>query len=256
MAILRDAINKICDISTTSSCGNVPQDSAIAADARTRFLSAARMHGWTGLADASIDGLSFLGRLRGLCEGIMIAQDEIQYAQYFIAYALIDVRSRCNDTVLSPGVLNDLAQTFLTTGDISSRALVLDDDDIGFMLCAIRAIANLVSALISRVENEQNVCIAFSHFIYDPTSYIRFTQAYGPFPSIQQIVRDTHRGSQARHPSFRSLTVGLPQSGVIDVEAGAEIVMLHDEEIEYIAAFFVATLMRTHGTIASNVIGA
>ncbi|KAF5349590.1 hypothetical protein D9756_008921 [Leucocoprinus leucothites] len=289
MASIQDAIGAFYALSTTLQRGDsqAPHVSTGTADPRNKLLSATQALGWTGLAGVSADGLSNIGTLRGP-EGSLTTQDEQSYVRRYISYTLVDVLSRRDDAVLSPGVLNDLARNFARTGRAPSLPslagnLHLDDDDIAFVLRSMVEIASLVIALISRIENEADIRAAFRHFAEDPTAWARYSTppCSADLPSIERIVQQTHR---SRGPSFRNLTVGPPRfpsragatgkaalsfsvtlapfngnptftyggGPIPDAEAGTETVALRDEEVEYLAALFVVALMQFHARGAAS----
>jgi hypothetical protein len=230
-----------------------------------------------------------LGTLRG--PNNLVTQDEMSYVRCCITYPVLDVLSRHDEAALSPGVLFNVTRRFVRTGQIPpipsiTGPLHLDADDIDFIIRSIMAIATLVTAIIFRVEDEPVVGAAFSQFAEDPTSWARFTHSADPvIPSVEQIVRLTHR-PHFHAGSSRILTVGpslfgshsegkapSTSSGLVltgcnnrtrafsygaaphsDVGVGAENVTLRDEELEYLAALFVAALMGFHarGTTASK----
>ncbi|KXN91926.1 hypothetical protein AN958_11311 [Leucoagaricus sp. SymC.cos] len=286
IAVLWDAIAMIYALSTILHRGEspLPHASTPFVDARDRLFSSADAQGWTGLERISLDSLNILGSLRGSTPSSP-TQDAQSYVQRFITYSLFDILSRRDNAVLSPGVLNDIATSFARTGHISAfnapafPTLRLDDDDINFIVQSILSIANLVIMIIPLVENESDVRGAFTHFADDPTSLIRYTTSPGNLPSVEEIVRLTHR-PPARQPSTRILTVACPRAPqavgnlvpttsivlrsfnnptfgyipppIIDVGPGA--VTLRDEEVEYLAALFVAALVRFHSGSTNNAV--
>ncbi|KAJ3569989.1 hypothetical protein NP233_g4695 [Leucocoprinus birnbaumii] len=277
IASIWDVIGTIFDLPTILQReeSRFPRTPADSADPHTRFMSAARALGWTGLAGVSADGLISLGALRGP-DGGSTTQDEQSYIRRYISYTLADVFTRRDDAVMSPGVLNDIARTYVRTGRLPSipsvpGALDLDDEDIDFIIRSVAEIASLVTALIPLVENEPDIRGAFRWFAEDPTSPARYSSPpiSADALSAEQIVRQT-RLSQARGSSFRTLTVGFPAgkparfpstvlgafnggypSGfggtpTFNAQTGAVPVTLRDEEVEYLAALFIAALMQFH----------
>ncbi|KXN80725.1 hypothetical protein AN958_08180 [Leucoagaricus sp. SymC.cos] len=286
IAVLWDVIAMIYGLSTTLHRGESPLPHASTAyvDARNRLLSYIGVQGWTGLERISLDSLGMLGSLWGHTPSSP-TQDALSYVQRFITYSLVDILSRRDNVVLSPGVLNDIATGFARTGYISAfnapafPTLQLDDDDINFIVRSILSIVNLVIMIIPLVENEPDVRAAFAHFADDPTSLIHYTTSLGNLPSVEEIVRLTHR-PPARQASTRILTVARPRAPqavgklvsttsivlrsfndptlggipppIIDVGPGT--ITPRDEEVEYLAALFIAALVCFHSGSTNNAV--
>lgn len=279
MAALWDAVSAFNALSTTSpEFLHGAQPPTFHVDPRAMLWSAARAQGWAGLNSISLDALSKIGTLRHLDNGIIVQQDEQVYIRQVMSRVLLDIFSRAQSrALLSPGLIDTISHDFAGAGGAVLDNTLLstppfDDEAItSFIAATIADAASLAGALIHYIDEDPAVARAFRRFAEDPTSWSGYVQSYSDSPSIQEIVRRLHR---PRGPSFRTLTIvvrpgnrsksemspftkviptffhhGAPgQTDALGVDAESAIgpFALHDEDIEYIAALFIAALLRFH----------
>lgn len=280
MAALWDAVSAFNALSTTSrELLHDAQPPGLHVDPRAMLWSAARAQGWAGLNSISLDALSKIGTLRHLDNGIIVQQDEQVYIREVMSRVLLDIFSRAQSrALLSPGLIDTISHDFAGAGGaILDNTLLstppFDNEAItSFIAATIADAASLAGTLIHYIDEDPAVARAFRRFAEDPSSWSRYVQSYSDSPSVQEIVRHIHR---PRGPSFRRLTI-VPRPGNrskfeemslltrviptffhhgapgqthafgVDAESATGLFALHDEDIEYIAALFIAAFLRFH----------
>lgn len=242
-------------------------------DPRATLESAARAHGWNGLNAISLDAFMSLGTLRNTTsENEEIFQGEITYITQFVSHIFLGVLLRNEESVVSTGVLQDLSANLARTRQLSFGATIppsslVDTNEaiINFIVTTTSEVSILVLALIHQVDENPEVGRAFYHFAQNPTSWDRYTHRPGDSElSIEERVRRIHRApgssfrvltvarrpshsrSEGPHSPFANAALSHGDTMRIGVEAGIGRIALGDGEIEYLAALFVAALMRFH----------
>lgn len=238
------------------------------------MLSAAGVHGWGGLNSIAMDSFTSLGTLRSANGGSETQNEEI-YMNRFVLHVLLGVLLCQEGSVVSTGVLQDLAANYAGTRQLSFCTtippLVPRDDTetmVNFITTTTLAISTLVIALVHQVEDDPAIRQQFHHFAQVPTSWSRYTRHGSSSLSIEEIVRCIHLAHRPSFPTF-SVPPGTPSSQSeristtfsflngqvwhrgamdVDVEAGIGHAGLHDREIEYLATLAVAALMRFHAS--------
>ncbi|KAF9451153.1 hypothetical protein P691DRAFT_808638 [Macrolepiota fuliginosa MF-IS2] len=241
-------------------------------DTRDMLLSAARAHGWDELRRISFDSLSLVGN--GTLYEINSTHDNKRRVAQFVLQVVLGILLRHQETVVSPGILQGLSASFVRTGhlfcDSASFPYPIDSTDTitKFITETTLKISGLVIDLIHHIEKFPEVGREFYRFSLDPTSWDRYTQAEAGSLSIEQIINrvpHTHSPLLARgliitpgssgspcpeDPSpigiFRSRLAALFRGDRgatdVDVEVGVGHTRLHERDIEYTAALFVAVL--------------
>lgn len=273
MTDLWSAIRSIYELSITSGTEFARANHASTVDdIRAMLLSAPHAYGWAGLESIAAEALTSLGTLHRFDAGV-ITQDEHMYVHQFICHVLVGVLYGHSDFPVSPGVLQDISSDFARTGHFPSVITPLPpfSDDTGttdnLFTSMITTTATLVIALVRHIDDgNPDISHAFHQFAQNPALWSQFIQPHHPL-SIEDIVHLVHIRAlnTASRPSDGSHTEGMHSPFVIgilgffdiriwsdgnttdiDIEAGIGGFILRDGEVEYLAALFVAALIRFH----------
>jgi hypothetical protein len=228
-----------------------------AVDYRAMLWASARAQGWAGLDRIAQGALSDIGNMATVQDGTVVRQEEEIYVRRLMTRTLLEVFSSFNPhTIFSPALFDDTSNDFARSSN-STFSPILNDQLASFVAITISNAASLATAVIHLIDEDAMSAEAFNNFALNPSSWIQYIQPAPGFLSIEEIIRNVRR-SQGR--PFGPLPIipnsgesylfaflrGLPNASGVDLEAAVGPFVLCDEDIEYIAALFVAVIIRFH----------